>query len=113
MRVGRRALLGAAVLWPAAAALAGPPPPPPRLSGTLIDGDRRVAIFIAPDGDWVVGEGDAIGRYTVREIRPGAVALDGPEGAFWLRPAHPPEPALPVDRGGTWPIAQGEPVSDK
>lgn len=67
---------------PAAAPAPSPPPgnpgPPPRLVGTAIGPSLRIAIFAGADGTAVaVPEGESVGGYTVRAIRPAEVDAVG------------------------------------
>jgi hypothetical protein len=76
----------------------------PRLTGIVVDGSRRIAIFAAPSGGHpIVVEADSrIGAYDVREIDDAGVTVVGPEGTTVLRPifdanvATPGKPPLAV-----------------
>lgn len=74
----------------------------PRLSGIVVSGSRRVAIFAAPSGGnpVVVEAGSRMGAYDVREITETGVMVVGPQGATTIRPifdaAAPVSPKAPV-----------------
>lgn len=77
---------------PSAGTAAAPPPPAPlpRVTGILIEGDRRSVIFAAAaDGarPLVVGEGGQVNGFRVQSIKAGEVTLMGPDGARTLRPS--------------------------
>jgi hypothetical protein len=59
----------------------------PRLTGIMIDGGGRRAIFADERKPIVAVEGDRIGVYLVQAIAPGEVTVYGPEGQRVLRPA--------------------------
>lgn len=61
-------------------------PEPPRLTGVVIAGALRYAIFAAPDGTLLADEGDRVGPFTVVVIRPGEVELRAPTGHYRLLP---------------------------
>lgn len=77
----------------------------PHLTGILISGDDRRAIFTAPETgraegrSTVVREGQSVGVYRVQAISPAAVMLTGPGGLHSIQPhfstAPPPATALP------------------
>ncbi len=76
----------------------------PRLTGILVDGARRRAIFAVPaqpGGTETVQEGGAIGAYRVQTISLAAVTVHGPSGVLTLTPryasglATPAPPSLP------------------
>ncbi|HQT77823.1 MAG TPA: hypothetical protein PLD10_12285 [Rhodopila sp.] len=60
-----------------------------RLTGIIVDGTRRIAIFAAgPGGKPVTVEvGSRIARYDVRAISHAGVTLFGPDGRFVIHPA--------------------------
>ena len=60
---------------------------PPRLTGLVIAPGERRAIFAGSDGHRaiVVGEGGAVGPFTVTSIKRGEVELAGPLGVQRLR----------------------------
>ncbi len=76
----------------------------PRLSGVLIDGGNRRAIFAGLDGGRpaAVTEGGEVAGFRVQRIEAGQVTLLGPDGPRVLRPsfgrqpagAAPPRPAM-------------------
>ncbi len=76
----------------------------PHLTGILISGDDRRAIFTTneagrPEGrSTVVREGDSLGAYRVEAISPASVILTGPGGSHTVQPhfsnAPPPVPGL-------------------
>lgn len=61
----------------------------PRLTGLVISGTRREAIFATPNGQkpLVVHEGDRLAAFTVTAIRAREVELTGPLGARTLHTA--------------------------
>ena len=59
----------------------------PRLTGIIISPDGRSAIFAGKPRALVVPEGGRIGEYTVRQIAPGMVTVNGPAGPVGLRPS--------------------------
>ncbi len=78
---------------PAAVAL-----PLPRLTGVLIDGAVRRAIFAGPAGKpLLVQEGAVIAGMTVRDIRPGQVTLEGAQGMRTVRPSFDAMAPIPVN----------------
>ena len=62
---------------------------PPRLTGILVYGERRSAIFAAPDGrhPMIAYESTQVGAYTVQSIETRQVTLSGPKGTQILRPS--------------------------
>jgi len=98
-------LLGPAQRPPEAASSdnAGDPRPPDvRLSGIVIEPDRRIAI-LAVDGtkSVVVSEGEALNDWRIDSISPQKVSLSGPAGTMTLKPkpdanlVRPAPPAAP------------------
>ena len=81
----RRPAAAAAVAGPATADL-------PRLTGTLVTGSVRHAIFAAPAGGnpAVASEGGQIGEFRVQSIEAGRVTVVGPQGSLALRPSFAP-----------------------
>lgn len=82
---------------PTVDAPSGPAPMPaslPRLTGIMVDGATRSAIFAATGGGRpiVVQEGGRVGGYTVQSIDAGQVTLDGPGGSQVLRPSFDARP---------------------
>lgn len=75
----------------------------PRLTGIVVAGPQRVAIFAAPSGDHpiVAQAGAHVGAYEVRTIADDSVTVVGPGGATSIRPmfdvarAAAPQPARP------------------
>jgi len=59
-----------------------------RLTGIIITGSRRVAVFAAPSGGRaiVVEAGAHIGAYDVLDITDAGVTVTGPEGTTVIRP---------------------------
>lgn len=74
----------------------------PRMTGILIDGAKRNAIFAAAsDGgrSIVVSEGGRIGPFMVQTIEPQQVTVVGPDGKRAIRTSfdpHPPPPVVPA-----------------
>ena len=75
----------------------------PHLSGTVIQGGRRVAMIVLPGGQRpiAVREGERVGRFLVVRIAPGEVTADGPRGLValhvgFLRAVDPKLPAAPA-----------------
>ena len=84
-----------------ARAQAPPSPEPPRLTGIIIAGPRRVAIFDSPPGQPTsVQEGETIAAYTVRRIGPGGVQVEREGRRIALALTQSAQPATPVDTGG-------------
>ena len=59
----------------------------PRLTGIIISPDGRSAIFAGRPRALVIPEGGQVGEYTVRQIAPGLVTLNGPVGLVALQPS--------------------------
>lgn len=72
---------------PAAVRAATPATELPRLTGIIISPDGRSAIFAGKPRALVIPEGGQVGDYTVRQIAPGLVTLNGPVGLVALRPS--------------------------
>ena len=76
----------------------------PRLTGIIVAGTQRVAIFAAASGQHpVIAEAGArVGAYQVQSIADEGVTVLGPEGTTLVRPifdpSHPAAPAGPVAR---------------
>ncbi len=88
------------------------PVPLPRLSGVIVSGSGRSAIFAGAAGGHVtvIGEGAKIGRYTVDRIEAGRVTVAGPEGKQVLRlhaPKGAPAKAIAVKSGSGRPGSVG------
>ena len=68
----------------------------PRLTGIVVSGSRRIAIFASNAGGRpvVVEAGSRIGAYDVRDIADGGVTVVGPEGTTVVRPIF--DPSAPV-----------------
>ena len=67
----------------------------PRLSGIIVAGGRKVAIFAAPGKPIVAEEGLRLGAYEVTAISDSGVTVAGPEGTTVLRPLFDPaQPAV-------------------
>jgi hypothetical protein len=64
----------------------------PRLTGVMVGPFGRSAIFAAPEGGkpTIVNEGSNVGVYTVSNIGPGEVTVEGPEGTRVLHPMFDP-----------------------
>lgn len=88
------------VASPAAAAASADPLP--RMTGILIDGPNRRAIFAGAQGGKAITvvEGGHLGAFTVQSIEPRQVTVIGPGGPRTLRtafdPSLPPPAALPT-----------------
>ena len=69
----------------------------PRLTGIILDGTRRVALFAAPQGGrpTVAEAGSHIGAYEVQDVADAGVVVLGPEGTTLIRPLFDPAPAPP------------------
>ncbi len=77
------------------------PPDPPRLTGIIIAGPRRVAIFDSPPGQPTsVQEGETVAAYTVRLIGPAGVQVEREGRRISLALTQSAQPAAPVDTGG-------------
>ena len=84
---------------PGAAAPGAAPAALPRLSGILMDGGSRRAIFAgATDGarPTVVAEGAEISGFRVQSIEAAQVTMLGPDGPRVLRPSFDPRPPAPA-----------------
>ncbi len=77
-----------------ARAAAAPAETLPRLSGVMIAGRRRLAIFEIGDRSVSGGVGDAVGVQRIVAITPASVTLQGPFGVRTLSLAFDPKPAL-------------------
>jgi len=74
---------------------------PPRLTGIVIAGQHRVAIFDNPPGQsTAVEEGEVIAAYTVRLIRPAGVQVERDGRKVVLSLTQSAQPVTPVDTGG-------------
>ncbi len=92
-----------------AAPIASTATPLPRMTGILIDGARRSAIFAPPATSGggkpvIVAEGGHIGPFTVQTIEPQQVIVIGPEGKRTVRTSfdptlQPPAPPQPFALG--------------
>ncbi len=85
---------------PAPAAMQAPepererPPELPRLSGVMVNGAERSAIFVVANGRPLVArEGSQVSGFTVQAIRMGQATLQGPSGTHVLRPTLRPQSA--------------------
>jgi hypothetical protein len=67
-----------------------------RLTGIILTGTRRVAIFAAPSGGppIIVEEGARVGAYEVRQIADTSVTVAGPDGVTVIRPIFDPTPVV-------------------
>ncbi len=81
-----------------AAVARGAAPPLPRMTAILIDGGRRAAIFVSPEGGKPVtlGEGGQLGAYTIERIEPRGVLVRGPDGRQTVRTSFDPNPPTPI-----------------
>lgn len=81
----------------------------PRLTGIVVSGSRRVALFAAAPGERpVVREaGTRIGAYEIKVVDDAGVTVSGPGGTTVLRPLFDPSPPSPVAR--TAPSPRPEP----
>ena len=75
------------------AGLAGQPgavdtAPPPRLSGVVIVGSQRRAIFQDGDKSLVATVGSSLGKYRIISVDLAQVTLEGPNGAEILKPSY-------------------------
>jgi hypothetical protein len=57
-----------------------------RLSGIVIEPDRRIAIFAAGAKPFIRAEGESLNNWRLDNISPYAVSLSGPEGTRTLEP---------------------------
>ena len=74
---------------------------PPRLTGIVIAGPHRVAIFDSPPGQsTAVEEGETVAAYTVRRIGPAGVQVERDGRRVALSLSQSAQPATPVDTGG-------------
>ena len=64
----------------------------PRLTGIVVTGAGKFAIFAAPGKAVVAEEGGRLGAYEVTAISDAGVTLVGPAGATTLRPVFDPSP---------------------
>ena len=74
-----------------------------RLTGVIVDGTQRIAIFAGPAGGRAIAarEGERVGAYEMREITSAGVTVLGPEGKMVITPTFDPaapsaKPGLPV-----------------
>jgi hypothetical protein len=83
----------------------------PRLSGIIVAGGRKLAIFAAPGKPIVAEEGLRVGAYDVTAISDLGVTVAGPEGATLLRPLFDPAPPVAVAKGAAMqrPVATSPP----
>lgn len=60
----------------------------PRLTGIIVNGTRRIAIFAAASGGagTVVEAGSRVGAYEVKDVTDAGVTVVGPEGVTVIRP---------------------------
>ena len=66
----------------------------PRLSGVMIAGHRRLAIFEVGDTSVAGSVGDIVGVQRIVAITPASVTLQGPYGVHTLDLAFDPKPAV-------------------
>lgn len=83
-----------------------------RLSGIVVTGSRRIAIFAAPAGEHpvVAAEGSHVDAYEVKAISDSGVTVTGPNGTTTIapvfdpaQPAAHPAPVLPKPTGSRKP----------
>ncbi len=75
----------------------------PRLTGVVVAGSKRVAIFAGPsNGRPIVAQAGAhVGPYEVRIVADDGVTVVGPEGISLIRPVFDPkQPAASAPRAG-------------
>jgi hypothetical protein len=75
----------------------------PRLTGIVVAGAQRVAIFAGPsNGRPIVAQAGArVGAYEVHTVDDDGVTVVGPEGTSTIRPVFDPkQPAAPQTRAG-------------
>ena len=78
-----------------------PAPELPRLTGIVIAGQQRVAIFESPPGVATsVQEGETIAAYKVRAIGLGGVQVEREGRSFALALSRSTQAVAPVDDGG-------------
>jgi len=93
--------LGTALAGAGARAQLPSAPGLPRLTGIVIAGHHRAAIFENPPGlTTAIGEGETIAAYTVRAIHPDGVQIESEGRSFALTLSQSPRAAAPVDDGG-------------
>lgn len=76
----------------------------PRLTGIIVAGSQRMAIFAGPsDGHPIIAQtGTHIGAYEVQTVAGDGVTVAGPTGISMIRPAFDASrPASPGPRAGT------------
>jgi hypothetical protein len=71
----------------------------PRLTGIVVTGSHKVAIFAAAGKPILAEEGLRLGAYEVTAISDAGVTVAGPEGTTVLRPIFDPSPP-PVTKAG-------------
>nr|WP_294502387.1 hypothetical protein [uncultured Rhodopila sp.] len=64
----------------------------PRLTGIVVTGSRKLAIFAGPGKPMVAEQGMRLGAYEVTAISDAGVTVAGPEGTSVLRPIFDPSP---------------------
>ena len=74
----------------------------PHLTGILVTGQDRRAIFAGRDGGLgtVVGQGDTVGAFRVQDISPEEVTLAGADGAHTVRPTFSTAPPAAAPLAG-------------
>lgn len=76
----------------------------PRLTGVVVNGSQRIAIFASPSGQHpiIVEAGGHVGAYQVQDIADAGVTVSGPQGTTMIRPifdsGRGSGPALPSAR---------------
>jgi hypothetical protein len=68
----------------------------PRLSGIVVSGSHKLAIFAGSGKPIVAEEGVRLGAYDVTAISDAGVTVVGPEGTTVLRPLFDPAPPPPA-----------------
>jgi len=83
-----------------AGAQVSPAPGLPRLTGIVIAGQHRVAIFEEPPGlSTALQEGETVATYIVRSIRADGVQVERDGRSFALMLSQSAQPVAPVDNG--------------
>lgn len=92
---------------PPAATPSGPAPAEealPRLTGIMVSGDGRSAIFAGSPQPIVLREGGRLGGFTVHLIESGQVTLLGPDGLREVRPSFDPNKTTPTAQPSPQPL---------
>ncbi|MDR3529054.1 MAG: hypothetical protein P4L90_00655 [Rhodopila sp.] len=80
-----------------------------RLTGIVVTGSQKIAIFAAPSGGRSIAaeEGAHVGAYEVREITSAGVTVSGPDGTAVITPIF--DPAAPPPAKPTLPARTEKP----